>query len=527
MNPGRILAGGFFLVLMATMARGQNCQSRLLCPSNVVAECQSPRGADVRFDVTGTNTCFPSRVVCVPPSGSFFPVGTNRVCCELQVAQQGTFITATQCCFEVIVGCAGTSDCWQVVCPSDVTGTCTNATGSATFFTAYATNTCTGVTAPVACTYPSGSAFPPGVTTNCCSFTAGSVVLQCCFTVPVRDATPPVVLCPRGGRLIRCAKKDGEKLSFRVLAFDNCDTNLAVFCTPPSGSLFPPGTNVVTCCTTNDAGLTDCCSFNVVVLTNSCYLPNPSFELASGPHPPPGGNFTTNCIGWYQWTNTPDLLWGPFIPINPFGNSYACDGSNYANIQGGYFGSGAGYFDTEALAGNFIVPLTPGRGYCLSACVSLADFGGTPGFHLEFFLANAAGVGQIFRRITVTNYLTWSNVTGTVTATGPWDRLLIRSYNNTALPYEHGACFFDNVQVCCCPRVQVYPGPQPHTICVVWHGSAAVKLLQSDSLGPRAEWREAIPREVEDDFDEHRAVIALPENGAAFFRTEECPSCSG
>src|SRR6185436_11692890 len=163
MNPGRVLAGGIVFMMMAMMARGQNCQSRLLCPSNVVAECQSPQGADVPFIVSGTNTCFPSRVVCAPPSGSFFPVGTNRVCCELQVAEGGTSLTATQCCFEVIVRC-GTKGC------SD-------------------------------------------------------------------DTTPPVVLCPRGGRLIRCAKKEGEILKFKVPAYDDCDTNLAVFCTPPSGSL--------------------------------------------------------------------------------------------------------------------------------------------------------------------------------------------------------------------------------------------------------------------------------------------------
>lgn len=445
MNPIRILAGSFLCLALATLAaRGQNCPSRLLCPGDLVAGCRSAVGTDVPFEVTGTNTCYPSRVVCVPPAGTLFPTGTSQVCCELLVAQGGAFTSVT----------------------------------------------------------------------------------QCCFTVTVRDTTPPVVLCPRSGRLIRCAKPEGMRLRFRVPAYDDCDTNLLVVCTPPSGSLFPPGTNVVTCCTTNDAGLSDCCSFNVIVLTNSCYLPNPSFELASGPHPPPGGNFTTNCIGWYQWTNTPDLLWGPFTPNNPFGYADACHGSNYANIQGGYFGSGLGYFDTETLAGTFTAPLTPGRTYCLSACVSLGDYASTPGFHLEFFLANAAGVGQIARRITVTNRLEWSNVTAVVTATGPWDRILIRSYDNTLNPYSHGACFLDNVQLCCCPGLQIYPGPIPNTICVVWHGDAAVKLWQSDGIGPRAEWREPVPLQVEDDFDEHRAVIPLPEKGTAFFRTEECP-CGG
>jgi hypothetical protein len=217
----------------------------------------------------------------------------------------------------------------------------------------------------------------------------------------------------------------------------------------------------------------------------------------------------------------PDLLWGPFIPNNPFGYSFACHGSNYANIQGGYFGSGTGYFDTEALAGNFTIPLTVGRTYCLSACVSLADYANTPGFHLEFFLANSAGAGQIFRRITVTNRLDWSNLTAVVTATGPWDRIIIRSYDRPSLPYNHGACFFDNVQVCCCPAVQIYPGPLPHTVCVVWHAAADIKLLQANSLDPRAEWRAADMLTLEDDFDEHRAVIAVPEKGSAFFRTLE------
>jgi len=47
--------------------------------------------------------------------------------------------------------------------------------------------------------------------------------------------------------------------------FGDCSSNAVVTCSPPSGSLFPLGTNVVQCVATDTCGNSDACSFNVIV----------------------------------------------------------------------------------------------------------------------------------------------------------------------------------------------------------------------------------------------------------------------
>ena len=48
----------------------------------------------------------------------------------------------------------------------------------------------------------------------------------------------------------------------------NCDSNVTFFCSPPSGSAFPVGTNVVTCAAVNGPVIVDSCSFTVTVISN-------------------------------------------------------------------------------------------------------------------------------------------------------------------------------------------------------------------------------------------------------------------
>src|SRR6185295_410502 len=54
----------------------------LICPSNVVAFCQSGQGAEVKYNVTARTVCGNVPVVCNPPSGSQFPVGKTPVICD-------------------------------------------------------------------------------------------------------------------------------------------------------------------------------------------------------------------------------------------------------------------------------------------------------------------------------------------------------------------------------------------------------------------------------------------------------------
>lgn len=72
------------------------------CPTNIVASCTSSNGAVIRYTAGAQTTCIQNlAVICNPPSGRVFPVGTTVVTCVASNAGQ----TAT-CAFTVTVKCA-------------------------------------------------------------------------------------------------------------------------------------------------------------------------------------------------------------------------------------------------------------------------------------------------------------------------------------------------------------------------------------------------------------------------------------
>ena len=93
----------------------------------------------------------------------------------------------------------------------------------------------------------------------------GATTVSVDALVVVRDTTAPVIRCP-ANPIASCADAAGTSVVFAVTATDNNDPTVFITCTPPSGSLFPPGTNTVTCTATDAAGNTSSCSFTVIVL---------------------------------------------------------------------------------------------------------------------------------------------------------------------------------------------------------------------------------------------------------------------
>jgi hypothetical protein len=73
----------------------------LICPENIDVETRDPLGKVVTFTVTATDNCDPvPDVVCIPSSGSQFPIGTTLVVCvgaDMCGNMEG-------CAFEVTVG---------------------------------------------------------------------------------------------------------------------------------------------------------------------------------------------------------------------------------------------------------------------------------------------------------------------------------------------------------------------------------------------------------------------------------------
>ena len=96
--------------------------------------------------------------------------------------------------------------------------------------------------------------------TDCCGNSA-----DCTQTVTVMDTTPPVLRCPEAIKITTCS--NSVPVYYRVLATDNCDANVLVNCTPPSGSPFNSGTTLVHCTAVDDCGNTNSCLFPVVIST--------------------------------------------------------------------------------------------------------------------------------------------------------------------------------------------------------------------------------------------------------------------
>ncbi len=77
---------------------GPRCQ--ISC-KDIVVKCDNPQGAVVNFNPTVSGCAQGSQVICSPPSGSIFPVGTTSVICYVQ--EPCSKRRSLPCCFKVTV----------------------------------------------------------------------------------------------------------------------------------------------------------------------------------------------------------------------------------------------------------------------------------------------------------------------------------------------------------------------------------------------------------------------------------------
>lgn len=159
-------------------------------------------------------------------------------------------------------------ECLSITCPRNMIVECTDPDGTPVFYSANATNRCSS---NLLVTYKPrpGSLFKVGTTTVTALATDGRTTKSCTFTVTVRDTTAPRILAPRSVRAA-CESPKGTRVNFAVSVSDNCDTNVVPIFEPPSGSLFPKGTNSVRCTATDMAGNTRSITFPVIV-EGDCY----------------------------------------------------------------------------------------------------------------------------------------------------------------------------------------------------------------------------------------------------------------
>jgi len=154
----------------------------LVLPPDLTVEATGPAGAIVTY----TATTDPGvTLVCIPASGSVFPLGLTTVACT---ATKSEFVS-TNGTFNVNV--VDTTPPLLTV-PLDIFAEATSPAGAVVTYTVTATDLVSFVTPH--CDTPSGSLFPFGTTTVTCFAVdfAGNATSKF-FNVTVQDTTPPTV----------------------------------------------------------------------------------------------------------------------------------------------------------------------------------------------------------------------------------------------------------------------------------------------------------------------------------------------
>jgi hypothetical protein len=145
--------------------------------------------------------------------------------------------------------------------------------------------------------------FPLGTTTvNCSANDGAGNTANCSFTVSVLDRTPPVLTCPTGIVINLAVGQCTATVTYPNLgSVDNCDPNASLVCVPPSGSVFPVGTNAVSCTATDASNNSNTCAFVVAIIelvkpTIIC-PPDATVECGNPTTPPNTGvaTATDNC----------------------------------------------------------------------------------------------------------------------------------------------------------------------------------------------------------------------------------------
>jgi hypothetical protein len=235
----------------------------IICPSNLVVESCVAGGVVVNYpkpvvrDDCDTNVT----VVCTPPSGNAFPPGVTTVTCRAIDDCQNV----RSCEFTVTV--RSDTEPPKITCPSNIVVWTCATTGTAVNYPPPLATDNTDTNLTIVCTPSSGSVFPVGTTTvTCRAIDDCQNVASCEFRVTViRDVEPPIIRCPSNIVAEGCSAA-GVIVNYpRPEVRDDCDTNVTVVCTPPSGSAFQPGVTVVICRAIDDCQNVRACEFTVTV----------------------------------------------------------------------------------------------------------------------------------------------------------------------------------------------------------------------------------------------------------------------
>ena len=268
------VAGAGFNVKVADLS------APLIAPhGDVATEATGPQGADVTYDLPATSDKVDGAGIasCAPPPGPF-PLGSTVVDCDA-TDHAGNAAATSHFTVSVV-----DTQPPAIAIPEPIVAEATGPSGAAVAFAVTATDVVDG-SVPVQCDHASGDIFPLGTTTiQCSTHDAASQhgmpqdnAATASFTVTVQDTTPPSLTMPAPVTLE--ATGPLTTLSYGTAsATDLVDTDVAVACTPASGSAFTVGVTTVTCTATDDAGNA---SSGTVAMTVTDTTP-PALSLPAG-----------------------------------------------------------------------------------------------------------------------------------------------------------------------------------------------------------------------------------------------------
>lgn len=230
-------------------------------PGNQTVEATGPGGAVATYaNPTASDIVDGVRPVsCAPASGSTFALGSTTVTCS----SSDTHGNSSSSSFTVTV-----QDTTPPVLslPANITAEATGPSGATVSFSATATDIVDGSITPT-CAPASGSTFAIATTTvNCSATDAAGNTASGSFTVKVQDTTPPVISGTPANQILEATGPSGAVATWASpTASDIVDGNVAVNCSPASGSTFPIATTTVTCTATDAHSNSSSTSFTVKV----------------------------------------------------------------------------------------------------------------------------------------------------------------------------------------------------------------------------------------------------------------------
>ena len=331
----------------------------IVCPTNMTIAC-----APIVFyppPLAATTCGTITNLVCTPPSGSVFPVGPTVVTCtaynSLGQSNSCTFtITVTPDTTPPVIDCACIQNNFHeqlnvIGCSGTVPALCN-------YSQCFSDNCCLAACSQ---TPPAGTFVGPGVTAitftvTDCAGNSNSCVVQMTVTPPTQGCAPKChITCPANITVSTCGTNAVVNYPAPIVS-GQCPPTISVYCSPPSGSVFPLGPTIVTCSIYDSLGaVVDSCSFTVTVLPQqpqwSVICPNHDSSINVTGCPPLMPNVTglisivTNCAQGCAFTVTQNIPPGTVLtPGNHaviiticdcLGNCTFCDVTVNAFASGG------------------------------------------------------------------------------------------------------------------------------------------------------------------------------------------------